>query len=148
VTSASSFRSSGSATPSPVPLKRQISRCLLAHTCGPALNTWYGAAGGHCNAVALDEVVQLEGTLRTGHMPSQLAEAVNGESAINEGKASCAQAKDLYDFIELHVILLQAAIANAATLDEVAQLEDALRTGHMPSQLAEVVNGGTAMDES
>ena len=44
---------------------------------------------------------------------------------------------------------LQAAIANAATLDEVAQLEDALRTGHMPSQLAEAVNGGvTAMDEA
>ena len=44
---------------------------------------------------------------------------------------------------------LQAAIANAATLDAVAQLEDALRTGHMPSQLAEAVNGGVAaMDEA
>ena len=44
---------------------------------------------------------------------------------------------------------LQAAIANAATLEEVAQLEDALRTGHMPSQLAEAVNGGVAaMDEA
>ncbi len=43
---------------------------------------------------------------------------------------------------------LQAAIANAATLDEVAQLEDALRTGHMPSQLAEAANGTTAMDET
>ena len=42
----------------------------------------------------------------------------------------------------------QAAIANAATLDEVAQLEDALRTGHMPSQLAEAVNGTAAMDET
>ena len=100
------------------------------------------------NAVALDEVVQLEGTQRTGHMPSQLAEAVNGASAINEGHASCAEAKHLYDFIELEIMSLQAAIANAATLDEVAQLEDALRTGHMPSQLAEAVNGGTAMDES
>ena len=49
--------------------------------------------------------------------------------------------------VNLHV-LVQAAIANAATLDEVAQLEDALRTGHMPSQLAEAVNGGAAMDES
>ena len=47
------------------------------------------------------------------------------------------------------VFALQAAIANAATLDEVAQLEDALRTGHMPSQLAEAVNGGVAaMDEA
>ena len=47
------------------------------------------------------------------------------------------------------LLALQAAIANAATLDEVAQLEDALRTGHMPSQLAEAVNGGVAaMDEA
>ena len=43
----------------------------------------------------------------------------------------------------------QAAIANAATLEEVARLEEALRTGHMPSQLAENgVNGdATAMEE-
>lgn len=52
----------------------------------------------------------------------------------------------------------QAAIANAATLDEVARLEEALRAGHMPSQLADAaatngVNGdagsaaATAMDE-
>ena len=45
------------------------------------------------------------------------------------------------------IVALQAAIANAATLDEVAQLEDALRTGHMPSQLAEAVNGGVAAME-
>lgn len=43
----------------------------------------------------------------------------------------------------------QAAIANAATLEEVARLEEALRTGHMPSQLTENgVNGdASAMDE-
>ncbi len=46
----------------------------------------------------------------------------------------------------------QAAIASAATLEEVAQLEEALRTGHMPSQLAEAANGigsagAAAMDE-
>lgn len=52
--------------------------------------------------------------------------------------------------------MAQAAIANAATLDEVARLEEALRAGHMPSQLADAanvngVNGDTgnvaAMDE-
>ncbi len=36
---------------------------------------------------------------------------------------------------------LQAAIANAATLEEVARLEEALRTGHLPSQLAAAANG-------
>ncbi|CAK0785273.1 hypothetical protein CVIRNUC_008479 [Coccomyxa viridis] len=47
------------------------------------------------------------------------------------------------------ITAIKAAIANAATLDEVAQLEDALRTGHMPSQLTEAVNGGVAaMDEA
>ncbi|CAL5223462.1 g5981 [Coccomyxa viridis] len=46
------------------------------------------------------------------------------------------------------ITAIKAAIANAATLDEVAQLEDALRTGHMPSQLAEAANGTTAMDET
>ncbi|BDA46864.1 U2 small nuclear ribonucleoprotein A' [Coccomyxa sp. Obi] len=44
---------------------------------------------------------------------------------------------------------IKAAIANAATLEEVARLEEALRTGHMPSQLTENgVNGeASAMEE-
>lgn len=49
----------------------------------------------------------------------------------------------------------QAAIANAATLEEVARLESALRTGHLPSQVADAAahaakadaGGVAAMDE-
>ena len=43
-------------------------------------------------------VAQLEGALRIGHMSSQLAEAVNGECAINESQASSAEAGRLHDF--------------------------------------------------
>ncbi|KAK9835984.1 hypothetical protein WJX81_003873 [Elliptochloris bilobata] len=47
---------------------------------------------------------------------------------------------------------IKAAIANAATLEEVARLESALRTGHLPSQAADTAHaanatGVAAMDE-
>ena len=79
------------------------------------------------------------------------AEGLNGSAEHSAALSSIA-----YDGVSLKnclfqeaIISLQAAIANAATLDEVAQLEDALRTGHMPSQLTEAVNGGVAaMDEA
>ncbi|EIE21997.1 L domain-like protein [Coccomyxa subellipsoidea C-169] len=56
-----------------------------------------------------------------------------------QGKRAKAQSRSCH---------LLAAIANAATLEEVARLEEALRTGHMPSQLLENgVNGDAAAME-
>lgn len=43
------------------------------------------------------------------------------------------------------ITAIKAAIANASTLDEVRRLEDALKTGNMPSELAG--NGAAAMEE-
>jgi U2 small nuclear ribonucleoprotein A' len=48
---------------------------------------------------------------------------------------------------------IKAAIAAASTLEEVRRLEDALRTGHLPSEITigggegEAANGAAAMDE-
>lgn len=46
---------------------------------------------------------------------------------------------------------IKAAIAAASTLEEVRRLEDALRTGHLPSEMsidgAPAANGAAAMEE-
>ena len=44
------------------------------------------------------------------------------------------------------LLALQAAIANAATLDEIQRLEAALTSGHLPSELNEAGNGPQDMD--
>ena len=51
------------------------------------------------------------------------------------------------------ITAIKAAIAAASTLEEVRRLEDALRTGHLPSEITigggegEAANGAAAMDE-
>ena len=53
------------------------------------------------------------------------------------------------------ITAIKAAIAAASTLEEVRRLEDALRTGHLPSEItigggegeAAAANGAAAMDE-
>ena len=51
------------------------------------------------------------------------------------------------------ITAIKAAIAAASTLEEVRRLEDALRTGHLPSEITvgaeggDAANGAAAMDE-
>ncbi|KAK9919002.1 hypothetical protein WJX75_008625 [Coccomyxa subellipsoidea] len=85
---------------------------------------------------------------RTFEPGEGLAEADAPTSADAEMEAAPAEPATQKGPTPQQLTAIKAAIANAATLEEVARLEEALRTGHMPSQLTENgVNGGAAAME-
>ena len=64
-----------------------------------------------------------------------------------DGKFQAADFQGSLHWLTENAAMVQVAITNAATMEEVHRLESALKAGRMPEALPEGTNGATVMDE-
>lgn len=102
-----------------------------------------------------------------GAAPEQAAQTFEPEEELKQAEAAVAAARPAAAAVaepsarkgptSEQITAIKAAIAAASTLEEVRRLEDALRTGHLPSEItiggggegdgAAAANGASAMEE-
>jgi U2 small nuclear ribonucleoprotein A' len=102
-----------------------------------------------------------------GPAPEQAAQTFEPEEELKQAEAAVAAARPAAAAVaepsarkgptSEQITAIKAAIAAASTLEEVRRLEDALRTGHLPSEItiggggegdgAAAANGASAMEE-